>query len=52
MPCLNFTQPRTSPLSFEIRIEIRLKGRPSTLVEIPALAHPDWMIEIEAIAVL
>ena len=28
------------------------KGPASTLIEIPALAHPDWMIEIEAIAVL
>src|SRR5262249_49418462 len=26
------------------------KGPASTLVEISALAHPDWMIEIEAIA--
>ena len=28
------------------------KGPASTLVEIRALAHPDWMIEIEAIAVI
>ena len=28
------------------------KGPASTLVEISALAYPDWMIEIEAIAVL
>ena len=28
------------------------KGPASTLVEISSLAHPDWMIEIEAIAVL
>jgi enamine deaminase RidA (YjgF/YER057c/UK114 family) len=28
------------------------KGPASTLVEISALAHPDWMIEIEAVAVL
>jgi enamine deaminase RidA (YjgF/YER057c/UK114 family) len=28
------------------------KGPASTLIEIPALAHPDWMIEIEAIAVI
>ena len=28
------------------------KGPASTLVEIRALAHPDWMIEIEAIAVV
>ncbi len=28
------------------------KGPASTLVEIRALAHPDWMIEIEAIAVM
>ena len=28
------------------------KGPASTLVEIPSLAHPDWMIEIEAIAVI
>ena len=28
------------------------KGPASTLVEISALAHPDWMIEIEAIAVV
>lgn len=28
------------------------KGPASTMVEISALAHPDWMIEIEAIAVI
>ena len=28
------------------------KGPASTLVEISRLAHPDWMIEIEAIAVI
>ena len=28
------------------------KGPASTLVQVSALAHPDWMIEIEAIAVL
>ena len=28
------------------------KGPASTLVAIPSLAHPDWMIEIEAIAVV
>jgi enamine deaminase RidA (YjgF/YER057c/UK114 family) len=28
------------------------KGPASTLVEISALAHPDWMIEIEAIVVM
>ena len=28
------------------------KGPASTLVEISALAHPDWMIEIEAIAAI
>ena len=28
------------------------KAPASTLVEISALAHPDWMIEIEAIAVI
>lgn len=28
------------------------KGPASTFVEISALAHPDWMIEVEAIAVL
>ena len=28
------------------------KGPASTLVEIPSLAHPDWMIEIAAIAVI
>jgi len=28
------------------------KGPASTLVEISRLAHPDWLIEIEAIAVL
>ena len=28
------------------------KGPASKMVEIPALAHPDWMIEIEAIAVI
>jgi enamine deaminase RidA (YjgF/YER057c/UK114 family) len=28
------------------------KGPASTLVEVSALAHPDWMIEIEAIAAI
>ena len=28
------------------------KGPASTLVQVCALAHPDWMIEIEAIAIL
>lgn len=28
------------------------KGPASTLVAVPALAHPDWMIEIEAVAIL
>lgn len=28
------------------------KGPASTLVQVAALAHPDWLIEIEAIAVL
>jgi enamine deaminase RidA (YjgF/YER057c/UK114 family) len=28
------------------------KGPASTLIQVPALAHPDWMIEIEAIAVV
>ena len=28
------------------------KGPASTLIEISSLAHPDWMIEIEAIAAL
>ena len=28
------------------------KGPASTLVQVGALAHPDWLIEIEAIAVL
>ena len=28
------------------------KGPASTLVEISQLAHPDWLIEIEAITVL
>ena len=28
------------------------KGPASTLVEISSLAHPDWLIEIEAIAVI
>ena len=28
------------------------KGPASTLVQVCALAHPDWMIEIEAIAVI
>jgi len=28
------------------------KGPASTLIAVPALAHPDWMIEIEAVAVV
>jgi enamine deaminase RidA (YjgF/YER057c/UK114 family) len=28
------------------------KAPPSTLVEVSALAHPDWLIEVEVIAVL
>ncbi len=28
------------------------KGPASTMVQISALAYPDWMIEVEAIAVL
>ena len=28
------------------------KGPASTLVEVSALAHPDWMIEVEALAVI
>ena len=28
------------------------KAPASTLVQVPALAHPDWLIEIEAIAVI
>jgi enamine deaminase RidA (YjgF/YER057c/UK114 family) len=28
------------------------KGPASTLVQVSALAHPDWLIEVEAIAVL
>jgi enamine deaminase RidA (YjgF/YER057c/UK114 family) len=28
------------------------KAPPSTLVEVSSLAHPDWLIEVEAIAVL
>jgi 2-iminobutanoate/2-iminopropanoate deaminase len=28
------------------------KGPASTLVEVSALAHPDWIVEIEALAVL
>jgi enamine deaminase RidA (YjgF/YER057c/UK114 family) len=28
------------------------KGPASTLIEISSLAHPDWMIEIEAVAVI
>ncbi len=28
------------------------KSPPSTLVQVAALAHPDWLIEVEAIAVL
>lgn len=37
----------------EVRQEFHPNGLPtSTLVEISKLAHPDWLIEIEAIAVL
>ena len=28
------------------------KGPASTLIEISSLAHPDWMIEIEAVAII
>jgi 2-iminobutanoate/2-iminopropanoate deaminase len=28
------------------------KGPASTLVQVAALAHPDWLIEVEAIAVV
>lgn len=36
-----------------VRQEFFAKKSPaSTLVEVSALAHPDWMIEVEAIAVL
>jgi len=36
-----------------IRQEFFAKKPPaSTLVEVSALAHPDWLIEVEAIAVL
>jgi len=28
------------------------KGPASTLIAVPALAHPDWMIEIEAVAIV
>ena len=35
-----------------IRQEFFSKPPASTLVEVSALAHPDWLIEIEAIAVL
>jgi enamine deaminase RidA (YjgF/YER057c/UK114 family) len=36
-----------------IREEVLGRKAPaSTLVEVSALAHPDWMIEVEAIAVL
>jgi 2-iminobutanoate/2-iminopropanoate deaminase len=28
------------------------KGPASTLVQVSALAHPDWLIEVEAIAVV
>ena len=35
-----------------IRQEFFSKTPASTLVEVSALAHPDWLIEIEAIAVL
>ena len=28
------------------------KAPPSTLVEVSALAHPDWLIEVEVIAVV
>lgn len=37
----------------QVREEFFPNGSPaSTLVEVRALAHPDWMVEIEAIAVL
>ena len=35
-----------------VRQEFFAKSPASTLVEVSALAHPDWLIEIEAIAVL
>jgi 2-iminobutanoate/2-iminopropanoate deaminase len=35
-----------------IRQEFFSKSPAATLVEVSALAHPDWLIEIEAIAVL
>jgi 2-iminobutanoate/2-iminopropanoate deaminase len=42
-------RPDLAPLREEF---LGKKGPASTLVEISALAHPDWMIEIEAIAVI
>ena len=35
-----------------VRQEFFSKAPASTLVEVSALAHPDWLIEVEAIAVL
>ena len=31
---------------------VRKKGPATTLVEVWSLAHPDWLVEIEAVAVL
>ena len=48
-PSADALEPETQPIREEF---LGKKGPASTLVEISALAHPDWMIEIEAIAVM
>jgi len=46
------TDIRYRPDLASVRQEIFSKAPASTLVEVSALAHPDWLIEVEAIAVL
>jgi enamine deaminase RidA (YjgF/YER057c/UK114 family) len=46
------TDIRYRPDLASVRQEFFSKAPASTLVEVSALAHPDWLIEVEAIAVL